>query len=123
MLRDLGLGYLRLGQPATELSGGEAQRIKLATELQRGQRGGTLYVLEPDLATHGTVADAHGMSLPVVFAAVRELGGTMPRTLVVGCEPADLEPRMGLSPVVENAIPGALELIRNLITTHHEAAP
>lgn len=73
-LYDVGLGYVKLGQPSTELSGGEAQRIKLATELSRRPTGKTIYVLdEPTTGLH--FADVH--KLVIMLDRLAENGNTV----------------------------------------------
>ena len=73
-LRDVGLGYIRLGQPSTELSGGEAQRIKLASELSKRSTGKTIYILdEPTTGLH--FADVH--KLIDILGKLTEGGNTV----------------------------------------------
>ena len=73
-LNDVGLSYIRLGQPSTELSGGEAQRIKLATELSRRSTGKTIYILdEPTTGLH--FADVH--KLVEILHRLTEGGNTV----------------------------------------------
>ena len=73
-LYDVGLSYIRLGQPSTELSGGEAQRIKLATELSRRSTGKTVYILdEPTTGLH--FADVH--KLVEILHRLSEGGNTV----------------------------------------------
>ena len=73
-LYDVGLSYVKLGQPSTELSGGEAQRIKLATELSRRSTGKTVYILdEPTTGLH--FADVH--KLVEILHRLSEGGNTV----------------------------------------------
>ena len=73
-LQDVGLGYIRLGQPSTQLSGGEAQRVKLATELSKRGTGNTFYILdEPTTGLH--VADVH--KLVDILSRLTENGNTV----------------------------------------------
>ena len=73
-LYDVGLSYIRLGQPSTQLSGGEAQRIKLATELSRRGTGKTIYILdEPTTGLHFADVD----KLVDILLRLRENGNTV----------------------------------------------
>ena len=74
MLQEVGLGYLKIGQPATTLSGGEAQRVKLATELSKRPTGKTIYILdEPTTGLH--TADVH--KLIEVLQRLTDTGNTV----------------------------------------------
>jgi hydrogenase maturation protease len=79
---------------------------------------GSLYLIDPetdstDASSPGT--DGHAMDPRAVFVAVQQMGGALPRTRIVGCEPADLSERMELSDPVREAIEPAIAMIRRLI--------
>jgi hydrogenase maturation protease len=89
----------------------------LVDATRRGGEPGTLYLVDLDGAVEldGGVADAHGMTPGAVFATVRSMGGVMPRTRLIGCEPATIDEGMELSPAVRRAIPEAVAMVRRLI--------
>jgi hydrogenase maturation protease len=106
-IRALHLAFALLDRP---------ELLVVVDACNRGGPPGTVYVIEPEVTNSpGDVADAHGMSLPAVFAALRGLGGTPPRTLLVGCEPAFVGEGMGLTPPVAQALPAAITIVQRLI--------
>jgi hydrogenase maturation protease len=106
-IRGLHLAYELLSAPAL---------LVVADLLPHGAAPGTVCLFEPDTNAAPAAADnGHGMDLPAVFAAVRRLGGQVPRTLIVGCEPADVGEGLGLTPAVERAVPAAVALARDVV--------
>lgn len=95
----------------------EAPELLVVTDVvSRGGTPGTLYVIEPECAPGSPAsADAHGMDLMSVFATLRALGGTVPRVLIVGCEPAELGDRMALSDVVAQSVDAAADLVVEIL--------
>ncbi len=91
--------------------------VILVDAVSRGAPPGTVFVIEPDLAapTPDAPMNAHGMDPATVLATVKSLGGTLKRVLVVGCEPQEIEPGIGLSAPVQQAVDEAARVVRRLV--------
>jgi hydrogenase maturation protease len=102
------------------------QTAILVDATPRGGEPGTVYVIEPeppDGAGGHTLLDAHGMEPDAVLSMLEVLGGSDAKLLIVGCEPADVQERIGLSPRVAGAVEEAVTVVRELVdaeTAGHE---
>src|SRR5262245_45408207 len=116
-VRALHLAFQLMDRPAALL---------VVDAVDRGEPPGSLFVIEPQVAPGDAaagVADAHSMSLATVLTAVRGLGGDLPPLLLIGCQPEFVGERMGLSPIVQRAVPRAVELVERTITRLLETMP
>jgi hydrogenase maturation protease len=109
---DFGIRGLHL---AYELLDGGYQTTILVDATARGERAGTVTLLEIGAAAAAAAADAHGLTPDQVLGWVRAMGGDPGRVLVVGCEPQDTGEGMGLSAPVARAVPEAVALVRGLV--------
>lgn len=98
--------------------------LVLVDALPRGVAHGTLAVLEVDAdSLPETRVDSHAMDPAALLANVRALGGELPPTLLVGCEPAEVTEGMGLTPTVAATLDAAVALVCDVVAEHHPAAP
>ncbi|GFG76692.1 hydrogenase maturation protease [Mycobacterium botniense] len=111
---DYGIGGMHLAYDL--LDGWDA--LVLVDALPDQGSPGTVHVFEADHASLCSAAalDAHGMDPGTVFASLRALGGEPPRTIVVGCEVADIAEGMGLSEVVRAAVPNAVAAVESTVS-------
>ena len=94
----------------------------LVDAVSRREAPGTVMVLEPDFGRddleredNGYFVDAHGMDPEVVLGMVKNLGGKLRNVVIVGCEPAEVVERIGLSDVVAQAVPAAVGAVREIV--------
>ncbi|HME74808.1 MAG TPA: hydrogenase maturation protease [Mycobacterium sp.] len=111
---DYGIGLMHLAYDLLE----DWDALVLVDAIPDRGSPGTVQVFEADHESPDAPAglDAHGMDPATVFASLRALGGTPPRTIVVGCEVADVSEGMGLSELVEAAVPGAVRAVERAVT-------
>jgi hydrogenase maturation protease len=119
---DYGVGGMHLAYDLLE----DWDALILVDAIPNRGSPGTVHVLEADHGSPDAPAglDAHGMDPVTVFASLRALGGTPPRTIVVGCEIADVSDGMGLSEPVQAAVPEAVRAVESAVTllrTENEA--
>jgi hydrogenase maturation protease len=110
---DYGIGGMHLAYDLLE----DWDGLVLVDAVPNQGSPGTVHVFEADHAAPESPVglDAHGMDPATVFASLRALGGTAPRTIVVGCEVADVAERMGLSERVQAAIPAAVRAVESAV--------
>jgi len=124
---DYGIGGIHLAYDLL----GDLELLVLVDALSRGVAPGTVCLVEVgDVQTSSSAAvghgndlehvgvDSHAMDPASVFASVKGLGGTLPPTVVVGCEPAEVSEQIGLSPVVEAAVEPTVQQILELLAKH-----
>lgn len=114
------LGRVRVSDSEPEGGDQPVDLLVLIDALPRGEAPGTVSLVEvvADDDLPGGTVDSHAMDPATVFASLRALGGTLPPTVIVGCEPADTDERIGLSPAVAAAVEPAIEQILALLAAH-----
>jgi hydrogenase maturation protease len=108
-IRSLHLAFELLSPP---------ELLVVVDAMSRGAAPGTIFLVDPEIdppSEDPPHPDGHDLALPAVFEALAVMGGKLPRTRIVGCEPAVLAERMELSPAVAAAVGPAVEMIRRLI--------